>query len=151
MRLASLVVACAIALPCNADAPPQAAKQYVQKTNGLVPGLYQIRTGQRFKGEILAVSTACALGTAAMLHMKSDPDEAWTRYQLARSPGAIDRAYRDHKAAEEDRRLARRLLWVAGAVYAVNLLDVVLYRQIEVSAVPAPDGGGVHLAFSTAF
>jgi len=106
-----------------------AANQYVQKNNGLVPGLYQWKTGQRTKALAVALLEGGAIAGSSYFALNSDADRWRKRYYRVEDAEEAGRVYTKYKDAKNNRKTARRLLWAAGGVYLANLLDVVLYKQ----------------------
>ena len=106
--------------------PAWASPNKVQKTNGLIPGLYQLKTGQNTKGWIIAALQAGTVGSG--IYLKSSDDSEWfRRYKNTASAVEADKAFRKVEDAEDRGKLGKRLLWGASIIYVVNLLDVALY------------------------
>ena len=116
------------------------SQQYVQKNDGLIPGFYQFKTGQKFKGYTFALLQTGTLGGAVYCFLRSD-DEGWERKRDFASSAAewedFDKKARDAKDRGE---LVKPLLIAAGGVYAINLLDVVLHKQEKLHVSLTPTG-----------
>jgi len=88
----------------------------------LIPGLQQLRSGQKGKGLTLmgmeAVSLACAIGYRVSSNDWKD--------QYDNLPAGLSRSEYDHYFHEADKRRTRsnRFFWLAGAVYAYHLADL---------------------------
>jgi hypothetical protein len=122
------------------------AGECVQKSDGLIPGLYQVRTGQRTKGLVIGLtqSVTAAGGLFAWRSSENLEDkiaQLWETYDAlpAGLPAAdYDRAFdaaksNEEKASDRD-NIAKRFLWGAAGVYVFNLLDVALYDQQRATA-----------------
>jgi hypothetical protein len=58
-------------------------EKYVQKNDGLIPGLYQIKTGQKIKGFTIALLEVGTLGGGLYYYLGDieDKETAWQAYQ----------------------------------------------------------------------
>ncbi|MEW6751538.1 MAG: FlgT C-terminal domain-containing protein [Candidatus Latescibacterota bacterium] len=111
---------------------------------GLVPGLYQVRTGHAGRGgsymaaEVGALAAAIAYRVSSLDWEKrydeygSDPEDTNTGYLVTLGKGMQDR-----------RRWSNRLFWTAGAVYALNWIDVLWSDGRAASGLPFVLGAGV--------
>ena len=104
-----------------------ASPKNVQKTNGLIPGLYQLKTGQKTKGWIIAAVQIGTVGTGIYLKSSDDSDQWFRRYRNTTDSLQADRLFQKVNDAKDRGKLGKQLLWGAGIVYVVNLLDVALY------------------------
>jgi hypothetical protein len=86
---------------------------------GVVPGLYQIRLGAPVKGWIIIGVQAVTLGTAITYRL--DSNDWLDQYKaLPETSSQFDFYFNE---ASDRRRTSNRLFWLAGAVYAYNLID----------------------------
>jgi len=86
----------------------------------LVPGLYQLRTGERRKGLALMGLEAASLMAGISYHFSSKDWE--NEYQKLDSPTDDFDYY--YKEARDRRNWSNRFFWLAGALYAYNWIDV---------------------------
>ncbi len=92
------------------------------RRSALLPGLYQFRMGSRWKGLGLLGTELAALGAGIAYRMSSDD---WFNQYSELPPGlAPDRYDFYFDEASSRRSTSNRLFWLAGAVYAYNLIDV---------------------------
>lgn len=123
-------------------------EKYVQKNNGLIPGLYQIKTSQKLKGYTVALLEAGTLGGSIFYFLKGTVSDAeatalyvdYLNLGPGLSPEVYDRYFKKAQDAERDaqkadsiKRRRKVLLLSSGAIYILNLLDVALYDQSRVS------------------
>ena len=88
----------------------------------LVPGLYQYRKGEKAKGLALLGLEATAL-VLGMSYRLSGND--WYAQYEELGPGLSPTDYDFYYNGASDRRsMSNRLFWLAGALYAYNLVDV---------------------------
>ena len=87
-----------------------------------LPGVYQYRAGNTFKGWGLLGLELAALGGGIAFRMSSDE---WFDTYSKLSPGLSPDRYDYYFNEASDRSaMSNRLFWLAGALYAYNLIDV---------------------------
>ena len=116
----------------------QGHEESVSKSDGVIPGFYQLRTGHQVKGMLIAAAQISSI-SAYVWGFRSESyheDQAalWQdRYFESTDPSEIERAYqktREHEDAAESRRRWRGpILLSALAVYVFNVADVALHRD----------------------
>ena len=96
----------------------------------LIPGLYQFKTGGRRKGlALMGLETASLV--AAIAYRSSSND--WYSEYGKLSPGDdFDNYFNE---ASSRRTWSNRFFWLAGALYAYNLVDVILMGNGQMMAV----------------
>lgn len=91
-------------------------------TSALLPGVYQYKAGSTWKGLGLLGLELAALGGGIAYRMSSDE---WFDTYSKLSPGLSPDRYDYYFNGASDRRaMSNRLFWLAGALYAYNLIDV---------------------------
>ena len=94
----------------------------VPKRVAVIPGIYQMRMGEKRKGWALlagqAVSLAAAIGYRAS---SNDWLEQYENLPAGLAQAEYDRYF---NTADDKRGRSNRLLWLAGAIYAYNWADV---------------------------
>jgi hypothetical protein len=125
----------------------------VQKNIGLIPGLYQLKTDQKSKGLVFAALQVGTLSGGLYYHLKPGSNELQRRADAAFAeyedlgpglPPAVydeyfnmavelrEAAKRGSQRSEDSRRGRKIFLLSAGAVYVLNLLDVLLFDQEKI-------------------
>jgi hypothetical protein len=99
----------------------------LSRSYGLVPGLYQIKSGKRGKGWTLLGLEAAALAVGVGYRISSND---WLD-QYDRLPQNTEAAVFDSyfDEASNRRSTGNRFLWIAGALYAYNWIDVLWTRS----------------------
>lgn len=88
----------------------------------LIPGLYQYRMGEKTKGLSLLGLEATALVLGMSYRLSSND---WYAQYEELGPGLSPTDYDFYYNGASDRRsMSNRLFWLAGALYAYNLVDV---------------------------
>ena len=97
----------------------RASRSGVSPLLGIVPGLYQIRSGSQAKGWIIIGVEAVTLGAAIAYRL--DSNDWLDQYKaLPETSTQFDFYFNE---ASNRRSTSNRLFWLAGAVYAYNLID----------------------------
>jgi len=104
----------------------------------LVPGMYQMKVGEKRKGWALLASDAVAL-IAAIGYRTNSND--WKDQYNNLPAGLPDSQYEFYFSRAEDRRkTSNRLFWLAAAIYAYNWADVLwLGESAKMMAHTSPD------------
>ncbi len=107
------------------------------RNTALIPGMYQMKVGEKRKGWALLASDAVAL-VAAIGYRTNSND--WKDHYNNLPAGLPDSQYEFYFSRAEDRRKAsNRLFWLAGAIYAYNWADVLwLGESAKMMAHTAP-------------
>ena len=119
----------------------------VDRNAALIPGMYQIKTGEKNKG--WAILGADVIALAAAIGYRTNSNDWYDQYNNLPA-GLEDSQYEFYFSRAEDRRKAsNRLFWLAGAIYAYNWADVLWLGQGAKMMGRTPDSGGTHLGMST--
>lgn len=95
----------------------------VSRNLALIPGLYQLKTGGRRKGLVLMGLETVSL-VAAISYRTSSTD--WKEKYDELGPGRPQADYDFYYDGASSRRTrSNRFFWLAGALYAYNLVDVI--------------------------
>ena len=97
----------------------------------LIPGLYQYRMGEKTKGLSLLGLEASVLVLGLSYRFSSN--DYYAQYEElgpGHSPSVYDSYYND---ASDRRSMSNRLFWLAGALYAYNLVDVMWMGSNQIS------------------
>ncbi len=107
------------------------------RNTALIPGMYQMKVGEKTKGWALLASDAVAL-VAAIGYRTNSND--WKDQYNNLPAGLPDSQYEYYFSRAEDRRkTSNRLFWLAGAIYAYNWADVLwLGESAKMMAHTAP-------------
>ena len=112
---------------------------------GLVPGLYQLRTGHAVRGPaFVAVEGAAVVFGVAYRISSNDWKRRYDGYR-ADDQGRYDTDYLVTlgKGMQDRRRWSNRLFWGAGALYALNWIDVLWSGGQAAPSLPVTLGPGV--------
>lgn len=111
------------------------------RNTALIPGMYQLRVGEKQKGWALLASDAVAL-VAAIGYRTNSND--WKDQYNNLPAGLSESQYEFYFSRAEDRRkVSNRLFWLAGAIYAYNWADVLwLGESAKMMARTAPADSG---------
>ena len=104
-------------------------ENYIQKNNGFIPGLYQIKTNQKIKGYTISALQAGTIAAGVYYKLNADEDKWFERYKNSNSSEEAARAYGQHRDAQDNNKWSKRFFYTAGAVYVFNFIDVLLYEQ----------------------
>ncbi|MBA72974.1 MAG: hypothetical protein CMO73_09905 [Verrucomicrobiales bacterium] len=103
----------------------------------LLPGLYQYHTGKRAKGLSLMGLEIAALSLGVSYRISSDD---WFAKYESLGPDLTQKEYDFYFEGASDRRTSsNRFFWLAGALYAYNLVDVMWMGGDGVSSVAQTD------------
>ena len=107
------------------------------RNTALIPGMYQMKVGEKTKGWALLASDAVAL-VAAIGYRTNSND--WKDQYNNLPAGLPDSQYEFYfSRAENRRKTSNRLFWLAGAIYAYNWADVLwLGESAKMMAHTAP-------------
>lgn len=152
-------VSAATLVALSSDAVVLRSRQDAVYRSLLVPGWGQAYNRQRAKGYVIAGLEVGLLGGALALHLAGasaarDYRTRTTAAQLGPDPVSAAVALRDR--AERDYRWRNDLLWAAGGLWALNVLDAYVFgvdgEKLAggIALAPAP-GGGATLALAGAF
>ena len=118
----------------------QGHEESVSKSDGVIPGFYQLRTGHEVKGMLIAAAQISSISASLYVWVfrsesyHEDQAALWLdRYIVSIDPSEIERVYQktiEHEDAAEIRRRWRGpILLSALAVYVFNVVDVALHRD----------------------
>ena len=107
------------------------------RNTALIPGMYQLKIGERRKGWALLASDAVALVAAIGYRTNSNDWKDQYNNLLAELPESQYEFY--FSRAEDRRKTSNRLFWLVGAIYAYNWADVLwLGESAKMMAHTAP-------------
>lgn len=95
----------------------------ISKNAALVPGLYQLKMGEKSKGwSLIGLEAVALIGAIAY---RTDSNDWYDTYNNLPA-GLPEERYAFYFDGAQDRRnWSNRLFWLAGALYAYNLIDAI--------------------------
>ena len=118
-----------------------AAGMEVPERIGIIPGLYQIRIGEKSKGwALLAVET---LSLVSAIVYRANSDDWYDQYQNLQA-GLLKSDYTFYFTKAQDRRTtSNRLFWLAGTLYLYNWVDIKMLGAASNLAYKSPQATGL--------
>ena len=119
----------------------------VARNAAVIPGMYQIKLGEKTKG--WAILGADVIALAAAIGYRTNSNDYYDQYNNLdsnQSQSVFDFYF---TRAEDRRKTSNRLFWLAGAIYAYNWADVLWLGPGAKMMAGTRDGKGTHLGLTT--